>query len=546
MAAGGGVVPGLDTLSSTDRGFVTWVAGMLREPVEALWASLCAANTRVEGHRIVALDLTPIGRALRDRLGPRALQLPMAGLVVTELDVSGLDLDVLDVRLLPQLRTLRCADNRIQAIDLSQNAALQVFDCTGNRLMLLELPQGCALEELRCAGNPLAVLTLPASGALRVLDASRNQLMVLDLPTLPALRELNLYRNALVRFSLRAAPLLEHLDLGRNELDEITLPPLPALRWLSVARNKLDHLQLGAAPALTELKCHGNYLEALDVRTCPRLVRIEGRANQIRTLLVDEDNHLEELDLSDNRLESFRVRCPRLEVLRAGGNELSELQCAGLPRLVQLDLNENVLGALELAGAPELVELRCAGNRLAELDLRPAPNLTRVHFLDTDGRGPAVMADEAQLHRLPELRALHHLGTGATQPADMDAFELHALASSLIFGRESEARLLEVAAAPRCDLGTLLMVYWTSAPHYYLKYADRSEVPEFERVGWDLLAGIERRVLGGAYDSHMLRFDPRLDRQTRTPRGVDWTVDDRLVKGPQRREIPAALFATSG
>jgi Leucine-rich repeat (LRR) protein len=544
MAPGGTVVPSLDGLSSTDRGFVTWVAGMLREPVEQLWATLCAAGTRVDGKRIVAIDLSPVGCGLRERLGPRALQLPLAGLVATELDLSGLDLDTLDVRLLPQLEVLRCADNRIPALDLSENRALRSLDVTGNRLMTLELGAQTALEELRCAGNGLAVLVV-ASRALRLVDASRNQLMVLELPELPALAELNLYRNALVRFTLAGAPALRRLDLGRNELDAVTLPPLPSLRWLSVARNKLDFLDLASTPALTGLKCHGNYLEALDLRPCRELATLEARGNQIRTLLLPAPNALEDVDLSDNRLEELAEPCPRLEVLRIGGNELSALRCAGLPRLVSLDVRENALDTLDLAGAAGLVELRCGSNRLARLDVRPAPHLARLHSRDAAGGGPTVEADERQRVLLHELRMLDGLSTGAVDPSGMDPIELHELASSL-HGRDAEQRLRAIVAAPRVDLGTLLMLYWTGSPHYYLKYVDPSEVPDFERPGFDLLAAIEDRVGRGDVASAMVEFDPRCDRTTRSPRGVDWTVDDRLVKGAVRREIPAFMLRTSG
>lgn len=539
------MAPALDTLSSTDRGFVTWVATMLREPVEATWETLCGAGTTVSGSRIATLDLTPLGRSLRERLGPRPLQLPLAGLVASEIDVSGLDLDVLDVRLLPDLRALRCADNRLPALDLSQSRSLVELDVTGNRLMTLELGELRALRSVACAGNGLAVLVVADGGELEVLDASRNQLMVVELGDLPALREANLYRNALVRFALRSAPRLERLDLGRNDLDEIALPPLPAARWVSVARNKLGRVELAGLPAVRELKVHGNYLEALDLRPAPALVRLEARGNQIRALELPSPSRLEELDLSDNRLEALAPDAPSLVVLRAAGNELRSVSVAGCPKLALLDVSDNALESLDPAPAVDLVELRCANNPLSRLGVRANRQLVRLSTRDPGGRGPAVDGTERQRHALAELRVAHGLGSGAAEPSGMDPWELHELAAALS-GRDGEARLHEVVTAPRCDLGTLLMIYWTSAPHYYLKYPRRDEVPEFERDGWDLLAAIEARVRARDFASTDVPFDPRRDRHTRSVWGVDWTVDDRVVKGPACRQIPDFMVVASG
>jgi hypothetical protein len=119
----------------------------------------------------------------------------------------------------------------------------------------------------------------------------------------------------------------------------------------------------------------------------------------------------------------------------------------------------------------------------------------------------------------------------------MDPFELH-LHAATVRGRDAERELLAVVQAPACDLGTALMVYWTSSPHYYLRYAERSEVQPYELAGWDLLAAIEERMSRGGFTSERIWFDPRDDKQTRSVRGVDWTKDDRIVRLPGKREIP--------
>ncbi len=546
------MLPSLDALSSTDRGFLTWVAGMAREPLPEVWGRLLeststSGGTVIDGRHLVSLDLSVLGQALRWAVGEkRPLSMPLHGLEhLRTLDVSGMDLDTLDVRGLPALEELRCADNsRLKELELGENPRLRVLDASGAGLMVLDLRANAALEEVCCAGNGLAVLVLPTSGdALRELDCSRNQLMVLELGDRAALREVRAFRNALVRFEVGDLPRLAVLDLGRNELDAFTPRALPVLRSLTLARNKLAELDLRPLPALEELLAEGNYLERLDLSPCRALGKADLRANQLRELGLGNPA-LVELDVAENRLPSLDLGgAPRLGLLRAGGNELTELDLAPAPGLASVDVRDNALGALDPSPLAHLVELRCSGNPLRRLDVRANVELARLETRSSSA-GPQVEATDLQRHLLRELRDAHRLGTRASEVEAMDTFELHDLALE-IHGRDAEERLLRIVRAAACDRGTALMVYWTSSPHYYLRYARREEVADYELLGWDLLAAIEERVARDDFTSRVIRFDPRHDRQTRSVRGVDWTVDDRIVRLPPVRSIPEFMTSPS-
>lgn len=552
----GALVEALNALSSADRGFVTWLATMVREPVESVWTRLLgdapaadgagAHGTRFEGRHIVRLDLTAIGPQLRWVVGDgRRLSLPVAGLDhVVELDCSGLDLDALDVRLMPQLRVLRCADNRLRELDVSPCTGLEVLDCARNALMVLDLRANAALRELQCGDNGLGVLVLPeprADGPLTELSATRNNLMVLDVGARPNLRALRCDRNALVRFDIGEAPRLEQLDLSNNELTRLALPPLPALRSLAVARNQLDACGLSEAPALEALVCHGNYVAALDLRPHPELATVDAHGNQLLRVDLGQAERLVELDLSDNRLEQLDVSgCARLQALDLGNNSLSSLALAGCPALRALDVVNNPLTALDVAPASELLSLRCDRTRLAELDIRGNPALAELRTVDARGGGPTVNATLEQCRSLRELREGRGLGTGATDPARLDLYELHDLART-IGARDADHRMMAIVTAPACDLGTALMVYWTNTPHYYLRYAARDDVPAYEQVGWDLLAAIEARVASGGYATASIPFDPSDDRLSRGVRGVDWTRDPTDGAVTKVRQVADAL-----
>jgi Leucine-rich repeat (LRR) protein len=542
--------PALDVLSPADRGFVTWLATMLREPVEPVWTRL-APVASVTGDQLAALDLTPIGPRLRFAAGPRKLSMPIAGLdALEELDCSGLDLDLLDVRLLTRLRVLRCADNRLRELDLVASPRLEVLDCARNHLMVLDLRANPALREVACGDNDLGLLVLAQPSpddALEVLDASRNQLMVLSLGDRPRLRRVRADHNALARVEIGDAPALRELDLSRNDLDRIALSGAPGLERLHLARNRLPSCDVSALPALRELRCHGNFVAALELGACPALEVVDAHHNQLEAISLGPASALVELDLADNRLTALSLGAPALLQLDVARNQLGELQLAGCPRLRSLDVSGNPLARLDPRPAPELVELRAANTRIATLDIRGNPALSRMRAAAPGQHAPRVLATPAQQRRLTELRTHLGLGTGATSIADLDPYELHDLALS-IGNRDPEQRLLAVVTAPQCDLGTALMVYWTSSPHYYRRYTCREEVPAYEQAGWDLLAAIEARVVGGGFDSAEIAFDPTDDRQTRSIRGVDWTRAPAMASGytrsageAHRRELPARL-----
>ncbi|MCA9492939.1 MAG: DUF4274 domain-containing protein [Myxococcales bacterium] len=544
----------LAQLSSTDRGFLTWVAGMAREPLDEVWDRLLSASSSgsevgtsvVDGH-LVSLDLSPLNLALRWAVGEeRRISPPLGGLDrLRALDVSGLGLNALDMASLPALEELRCADNRLQELDLTANRVLRRLDCSGNELMVLDLRDNVALEEVVCAGNGLGVLVLPPeSGPMRQLDCSRNQLMVLELGDRPSIEVVRAFRNALVRFQAGAVDALRELDLGRNDLSELACGAMPAVAELSLGRNQLSELDLAPFPALRVLRCHKNWLAQLDLRPCPDLRFLDAHGNQLESVVLEGCGALEELQISENRLRELPLDgLSHLLILNASHNDLTSLALDGAPDLAQLDVSQAALRSLDPSSAPRLVDLRCDRNPLEQLDITGNPDLVRLRTRDGD-TGPVVEATPVQRRLLGELRAVHALGSSATEIEQMDVFELHELAVTME-GRDAEERLLRIVRAPDCDLGTALMIYWTSSPHYYLRYADREEVTDYERLGWDLLATVEQRVADGSYTHRQIRFDPRDDRQTRSVRGVDWTVDDRIVRVPAQRSIPEVMFRPS-
>lgn len=150
----------LDQLESEDRGFLTWFAAMARVPLPDLWARLVADGAAaVVGTQLSHLDLRPMTDAVR--AAGRRLSLPLGGLDgLKVLDVSDLDLDQLDLRPLRGLVEIRCARNRLRALDVSTHPDLEVLDCSHNQITHLDLRANPKLREWVTDGNPLESLLL--------------------------------------------------------------------------------------------------------------------------------------------------------------------------------------------------------------------------------------------------------------------------------------------------------------------------------------------------------------------------------------------------
>jgi hypothetical protein len=103
--------------------------------------------------------------------------------------------------------------------------------------------------------------------------------------------------------------------------------------------------------------------------------------------------------------------------------------------------------------------------------------------------------------------------------------ELHAYAREFNWDAGCK-EMRDVIRHPLCDLGTALLIYWYAGPGYYLKYADRSEVQDYENDSLALIEEIEQRVKDQQFKTATQPFDPR-DHE-----GTDWTTRyDDLAKG---------------
>lgn len=71
--------------------------------------------------------------------------------------------------------------------------------------------------------------------------------------------------------------------------------------------------------------------------------------------------------------------------------------------------------------------------------------------------------------------------------------------------------LEKIATHPNCDAGTALLIYWRGRPEWFLQYPVPDLVPPHEQELFNLICLVERRYLANAYQTALIRYDPRAD-----------------------------------
>ena len=164
---------------------------------------------------------------------------------VTQIRVSKKEIkDLKGIEIFIRLQELVCNNNRLTALDLSENTELQELNCSSNRLTELDLSKNTRLQGLWCANNQLAALNISKSTELQRLLCSYNQLTALDLS-----------KNAR----------LQTLSCDNNQLTALDLTENAGLQTLACDNNQLTALDLSKNTKLDLLTCPGNRLTALDV-----------------------------------------------------------------------------------------------------------------------------------------------------------------------------------------------------------------------------------------------------------------------------------------
>ena len=175
---------------------------------------------------------------------------------------------------------LKCANNLLKTLDVSQNTTLEILYCNANQLTALDISQNIALTSLDCASNRLTALDVTNNTALTWLTCNQNQLS-----------ELNISKNTD----------LEGLWCGINQLSELHISTNTKLVDFRCYNNLLKTLDISKNVELRELDCDDNQLEKLDVSKNEKLYRLECQNNQLEDLNVTACLSLKKIKSHSNK-----------------------------------------------------------------------------------------------------------------------------------------------------------------------------------------------------------------------------------------------------
>jgi hypothetical protein len=116
------------------------------------------------------------------------------------------------------LTDLRCSNNQLASLDLTQNTALYTLFCNGNQLTTLDLSQNIVLRNLYCFQNQLTSLNVSQNTALEILSFSNNQLNSIDVSQNTALTFFSGFQNQLTSLDVSQNAVLTNLWSEDNQL----------------------------------------------------------------------------------------------------------------------------------------------------------------------------------------------------------------------------------------------------------------------------------------------------------------------------------------
>ena len=155
------------------------------------------------------------------------------------------------------LTELRCSNNELTELDVTQNTALTDLNCSENELTELDVTKNTALTELRCSDNALTELDVSKNTALTSLNCSYNALTELDVSQNTALTYLGCYSNELTALDVSQNTALTRLDCSDTALTELDVSKNTELEHLWCNDNALTALDLSQNTKLTYLNCSG-------------------------------------------------------------------------------------------------------------------------------------------------------------------------------------------------------------------------------------------------------------------------------------------------
>ncbi len=164
-----------------------------------------------------------------------------------------------------KLKTLKCQNNKISAINLSKCVELTYLNAENNKLTSLDLSANTLLTELQCAYNTISTLNVANCTKLKTISCYNNSITALNVDDCTA---------------------LESLICSKNKLTTLDLSKCVSVKRLSCQENEISNLNITGCTLLANLTCNNNSLTTLDVSTCTSLGDLNCQNNNIECIKI--------------------------------------------------------------------------------------------------------------------------------------------------------------------------------------------------------------------------------------------------------------------
>ncbi len=185
---------------------------------------------------------------------------------VKEINVSGRNISNLTgIEHFTALTSLRCYNNQLTSLNVSDCTALTYLYCSANQLTSLDVSENAGLGSLYCSANQLTSLDVSGCTELTYLYCHENKLTELDVSGCTELGELYCSENQLTTLDVSKNAGLGSLACSANQLTTLDVSKNTALGSLACSANQLTTLDVSKNTGLEWLYCSGNQLAELDV-----------------------------------------------------------------------------------------------------------------------------------------------------------------------------------------------------------------------------------------------------------------------------------------
>ncbi|NQY30858.1 MAG: hypothetical protein HRT69_15500 [Flavobacteriaceae bacterium] len=334
---------------------------------------------------------------------------------VIDLDVNNQSIvDLTGIAGFSAIETLRCYENNITTLNVTQNTALIELRCRENGMTSLDVSQNINLIDLYCQKNSLTSLDITQSTALVNLSFYNNSLTTIDVTQNVLLEQIDCVNNSLASIDVTQNVVLKYFYCDENNLTSLDVTQNILLDEFYCNYNQITSLDVSNCIVLDEFNCSYNNLSSLNIKNGNNIgigtVEIQGNSN-LTCVLVDDvtysTTNWTDIDVQTNFSETDCYSRLELTAILQGamlnpntGEETwmrDDLRIAGLVPIASPYTPDAIqAGVLDITGAKAvvdwvLIELRSATDNTSIITTMDGLLLRDGSIVSTDGVSSVMM-----------------------------------------------------------------------------------------------------------------------------------------------------------